>query len=182
MFEKSQVIVWEPNEVIYRVGDTPREAFLIIEGSVELFTDDGLRLNQIGTNEILGEASILLDTTRTVTAVAASVGAKATRIPKQYFTDLANRDMVTAALIRKTHYRLIDSNQQSNALGVELDNITRLFDQLDDLLDSRDPVVVELYQKLGEIRHKVTIDNHLAAYPTKGVKQQSNDETAEEFG
>ena len=182
MFEKNEIIVWDAGEIIYRAGDKSDEAYLIVEGSAELFTDDGLRLNQIGVNEILGETSILLGTNRTVTAAASSVGAKAKRIPRQYFADLSNRDKVAAALMRKTQYRLIDSNRQSNALGLELDTISRLLGQLSDLLDSRDPVVIELHQRLAEIKKTLTIDRHLAAYPTTGTHQQSESETADEFG
>ena len=182
MFEKNEIIVWDAGEIIYRAGDRPDEAYLIIEGSAELFTDDGLRLNQIGINEILGETSILLGTTRTVTAAASSIGAKAKRIPKQYFTDLSNRDKVAAALMRKTQYRLIDSNRQSNELGIELDTISRLLEQLSDLLDSRDPVVIELHQRLAAIKNTVTIERHLAAYPESGEQHQSVSETAKEFG
>ncbi|MEK9961383.1 MAG: cyclic nucleotide-binding domain-containing protein, partial [Rhodobiaceae bacterium] len=75
MLERDQFILWVSGEVIYRAGDPSQEAFLIMEGSVELFTAEGLRLNRIGANEILGETSLLLDTERTVTAIASTVGA-----------------------------------------------------------------------------------------------------------
>ena len=89
MLERDKYILWDAGEVIYRAGDPSNEAFLIMEGSVQIFTSEGLLLNRIGVNEILGETSLLLDTTRTVTAIASSVGAKATRIPRQYFADLS---------------------------------------------------------------------------------------------
>jgi len=83
MFERDKYIIWEAGEVIYRAGDPSNEAFLIMEGSVEIFTSEGLLLNRIGTKEILGETSLLLNVSRTVTAITASTGAKATRIPRQ---------------------------------------------------------------------------------------------------
>ena len=72
-----------------------------MEGPVQIFTSEGLLLNRIGTNEILGETSLLLNVSRTVTALAASTGAKATHIPRQYFEDIAARDQVTSALIAR---------------------------------------------------------------------------------
>ena len=67
MFERDKYIIWEAGEVIYRAGDPSNEAFLIMEGSVQIFTSEGLLLNRIGTNEILGETSLLLNVSRTVT-------------------------------------------------------------------------------------------------------------------
>ena len=61
MLERDKYIIWDANEVIYRAGDPSEEAFLIMDGSVELFTAEGLRLNRIGANEILGETSLLIE-------------------------------------------------------------------------------------------------------------------------
>ena len=47
MYEKNGVIIWEPNEVIYKVDDVPTCAFLIIEGAVMLYTREGLSLIHI---------------------------------------------------------------------------------------------------------------------------------------
>ena len=87
-----------------------------MEGTVQIFTSEGLRLNRIGTNEILGETSLLLKVRRTVTAITGSTGAKANRIPRHYFEDIAARNRVMVALIRKSQYRLIYRNTQSNML------------------------------------------------------------------
>ena len=126
IFERDKYIVWEAGEVIYRAGDPSNEAFLIMEGSVQIFTSEGLLLNRIGTNEILGETSLLLNVSRTVTAIAALTGAKATRIPRQYFVDIAARDRVMGALIRKNQYQLIDSTTQSYKLRTEIERLNVL--------------------------------------------------------
>ena len=116
MFGRDKYIIWEAGEVIYRAGDPSNEAFLIMEGSVQIFTSEELLLNRIGTNEVLGGNWLLLKVRRTVTAIAGSTGAKANRIPRQYFEDIAARDRAMGALIRKSQYQLIDSNTQSNML------------------------------------------------------------------
>ena len=49
-------INWKPYEVIYSAGDEPDAVYLIKEGTVVLYTPDGLKLNEIGDNEIFGES------------------------------------------------------------------------------------------------------------------------------
>ena len=160
MYEKNGVIIWEPNEVIYKVDDVPTCAFLIIEGAVMLYTREGLQLN-----EILGETSLLLEKNRTVTAISGNTGARAKRIPARYFTELTARDKVIGALIRKVQYRLIDSNLQSNNLAVNLDRITELVEMQIDRLDQEDPMVVELLERLKAVHQKVVFARDIIAYP-----------------
>lgn len=182
MLERDKYILWNGEEVIYRAGDASTEAYLITEGSVQIFTKEGLRLNRIGANEILGETSLLLNITRTVTAIASPTGAKATRIPRQYFEDLAARDRVAAALVRKSQFRLIDSNKQSNMLGLEIDRISDLVDRA--IGDAKDDpgTITELRQAIAKIRQQVVFDRHLAHYPTASEPSQSDSENADNFG
>ena len=165
VYEKSDIIVWDANEVIYKVDDVPTCAYLITEGSILLYTREGLQLNRIGQNEILGETSLFLDMKRTVTAISGPSGAQAKRIPPQYFTDIVARDKVVAALIRKVQYRLIDSNIQSNNLAVNLDRITELVEMHADRLDKSDPTVAELLERLSAVHQKVIFARDVIAYP-----------------
>lgn len=182
MLERDKYILWNADEVIYRAGDASNEAYLITEGSVQIFTKEGLRLNRIGGNEILGETSLLLNMTRTVTAIASPTGAKATRIPRQYFEDLAARDRVAAALVRKSQFRLIDSNKQSNMLGLEIDRISDLVDlAIDDAKDDTG-TITELRQAIAKIRQQVVFDRHLAHYPQASEPSQNDTENADNFG
>ena len=181
MLKRDNYILWDSKEVIYRAGEPSEEAYLIMEGSVELFTAEGLRLNRIGANEILGETSLLLDTERTVTAIASPVGAKATRIPRQYFADIAKRDKVTAALIRKIQFRLIDSNKQSNMLGLEIGNIADLVEELIQQESPDSAMITKLRGKLDAVLQQVVIDRHMAAYPNTQANAAGNEENAENF-
>ena len=49
-------INWKPYEVIYSAGEEPNGVYLIKEGTVELYTPEGLKLNEISdkmfTNKI----------------------------------------------------------------------------------------------------------------------------------
>ena len=124
MLEKGDVVIWDSNETVYEVGDKGFEAYLIVEGTVDILTSDGLRLSRLGKDEIFGETSLLLQTTRSVSVVAGKAGVTTRKIPKNYFDDIRRKDIVVAALIRKTQLRLIASNEQSNELSNELERIS----------------------------------------------------------
>ena len=68
MQDNGKSAIWEPGEVIYEAGNEASEAYLILEGYVNIETKDGLKLNRLGMGEIFGETSILLNVPRTVTA------------------------------------------------------------------------------------------------------------------
>ena len=180
--ERDKYIIWEAGEVIYRAGDPSNEAFLIMEGSVQIFTSEGLLLNRIGTNEILGETSLLLNVSRTVTAIAASTGAKATRIPRQYFEDIAARDRVTGALIRKSQYRLIDSNTQSNMLGTEIERLSVLVENAINNGFSDNADIDELRTTIARLRKQVVFDKHHAYHPSTMEGSRDDGENADNFG
>ena len=182
MFERDKYIIWEAGEVIYRAGDPSNEAFLIMEGSVQIFTSEGLLLNRIGTNEILGETSLLLNVSRTVTAIAALTGAKATRIPRQYFEDIAARDRVTGALIRKSQYRLIDSNTQSNMLGTEIERLSVLLENAINNGFSDNTAIAELRTTIARLRKQVVFDKHHAYHPSTMEGSRDDGENADNFG
>ena len=182
MFERDKYIIWEAGEVIYRAGDPSNEAFLIMEGSVQIFTSEGLLLNRIGTNEILGETSLLLNVSRTVTAIAALTGAKATRIPRQYFKDIAARDRVTGALIRKSQYRLIDSNTQSNMLGTEIERLSVLVENAINNGFSDNTAIDELRTTIARLRKQVVFDKHHAYHPSTMEGSRDDGENADNFG
>jgi len=182
MFERDKHIIWEAGEVIYRAGDPSNEAFLIMEGSVQIFTSEGLLLNRIGTNEILGETSLLLNVSRTVTAITASTGAKATRIPRQYFEDIAARDRVTGALIRKSQYRLIDSNTQSNMLGTEIERLSVLVENAINNGFSDNTAIDELRTTIARLRKQVVFDKHHAYHPSTMEGSRDDGENADNFG
>ena len=70
MIEKDGACIWNPNEVVYSAGEISTEAFLVVDGSVKIFSVDNLLLNMLGPDEIFGETSLILDECRSVNAVA----------------------------------------------------------------------------------------------------------------
>jgi len=123
MQRNNNSIIWNPGELIYEIGSIPEEAYLILEGYVNIETKDQFKLNTLGKGEVFGESSLLLGTKRTVTARADSQKVVANIIPKDYFMKLKNNDVVLSALIRKTQVRLMDANKKINQLANEVSEL-----------------------------------------------------------
>ena len=152
MHDNNNSAIWEPGEIVYQAGDIPKEAYLILEGYVNIETKDGLKLNRIGMGEIFGETSILLDLPRTVTAIVCTQKLVAKKIPKSYFTNLSKTNVILNALIRKTQIRLMDSNKQSNELANEL---SALLDELDSKAPAKRNLLEERIKKLRTNINKI---------------------------
>ena len=152
MQDNNNSAMWDPGEIIYQAGDIPEEAYLILEGYVNIETKDGLKLNRIGMGEIFGETSILLDLPRTVTAKVCTQKLVAKKIPKSYFTNLNKTNVILNALIRKTQIRLMDSNKQSNELANEL---SALLDELDSKAPAKRNLLEERIKKLRTNINKI---------------------------
>ena len=152
MHDNNNSALWEPGEIVYQAGDIPKEAYLILEGYVNIETKDGLKLNRIGIGEIFGETSILLDLPRTVTAKVCTQKLVAKKIPKSYFTNLSKTNVILNALIRKTQIRLMDSNKQSNELANE---VSALLDQLDSNTPPKKNLLEERIKKLRTNINKI---------------------------
>ena len=115
--DKLSIRNWEPNALIYDYNTPSFNAYYIIEGQVDIFTPRGLKLNSIGPSEVFGEASLLLDKKRSVTARAGTSGVKTKLVPKSYITDLQKSSPILSALLRNVQMRLVDSNENVRAGG-----------------------------------------------------------------
>ena len=145
--EKS--VIWNAGELIYSSGSESNEAYLIVEGYVNLETNDGFRLSRLGIGEIFGETSLLLGTKRTVTAKACDQKVIANIIPKDYFTKLSQTDVVLNAIIRKTQVRLIEANKKTNQLAMEISDLLSS-------IKSKGDGQNELAQRIANLRTKIT--------------------------
>ena len=103
-------ISWTAGEVIYKVGDEPDFAYLLIKGEVEIISEKGTRVGFINKDEVFGELSILLNTKRTVTAITLKES-KALLIPKiNLLNDYNNTSFFIRAILRSTYMRLTNLN------------------------------------------------------------------------
>ena len=97
MQRNNNSIIWNPGELIYEIGSIPEEAYLILEGYVNIETKDQFKLNTLGKGEVFGESSLLLGTKRTVTARADTQKVIANIIPKDYFLKLQKNHLLLNA-------------------------------------------------------------------------------------
>ena len=156
MQRNNDSIIWNPGELIYEIGSIPEEAYLILEGYVNIETQDQFKLNTLGKGEVFGESSLLLGTKRTVTARADTQKVVANIIPKDYFLKLKKNDVILNALIRKTQVRLMDANSKINQLANE---VSELLSSLkgDSKLDG------ELSSRITNLRKKISQINDIAS-------------------
>jgi hypothetical protein len=184
MFERDKYIIWEAGEVIYRAGDPSNDGFYDHGRVRPDFHERGAAAEPHRHERDSGRdvASSQCHPIRTVTAIAASTGAKATRIPMQYFEDIAARDRVTCALIRKNQYRLIDSNTQSNMLGTEIKRLSVLVEHAINNGFSDNTAIDELRTTIARLRKQVVFDTHHAYHPSTMEGSHDNGENADNFG
>lgn len=155
MIEKGDVCIWSAGEMVYSAGDISSEAFLVVQGSVRIYSPDNLLLNRLGPDEVFGETSLILDECRSVNAIAGSSGLTARKVPKTYINNMIGADPVLGAFLRKTQHRLIDSNRQSIELAMELDKVVgqleKHFAALDTVASDQDDILARML----EVKRKV---------------------------
>ena len=103
-------ISWTAGETIYKAGDESEFAYLLTKGEVEIISEKGTRVGFINENEVFGELSILLNTKRTVTAIALRKS-KALLIPREnLLNDYNKTSFFIKAILRSTYMRLTNLN------------------------------------------------------------------------
>ena len=106
----SKNISWTAGEIIYKAGDEPDFAYLLTKGEVEIISEKGTRVGFVNEDEVFSELSILLNTKRTVTAIAL-IESKAQLIPKKNLIDDYNKtSFFIRAILRSTYLRLTNLN------------------------------------------------------------------------
>ena len=119
MKAKKDINIWDPNEIVYKAGDKSVSAYLVLDGSAEIISADGVKLNSFGPNELFGEASLVLKSDRTVSVVAGPSGLSAKVISSANLRKRLQKDVFLSALVRKLETRLIAANQKIDTLSQE---------------------------------------------------------------
>ena len=143
-------VIWQPHEEIYKVGDAPTGAYLIVSGYVYLYTSGGLKLNRLGVNEIFGDASLILKKNRSVTAIAGEHEVHALFLPSRVIDSFMGKNKVIGAMIRKTNIRLNDSNIQSEELSKDLEDLMIMVKKTDKISDNITKLVENMRKKVNK--------------------------------
>jgi len=117
MKSRKDINIWDPNEIVYKAGDKSVSAYLVLDGSAEIISADGVKLNSFGPNELFGEASLVLKSDRTVSVVAGPSGLSAKVISSANLRKRLQKDVFLSALVRKLETRLIAANQKIDTLS-----------------------------------------------------------------
>ena len=117
MKSKKDINIWDPNDTVYKAGDKSVSAYLVLDGSAEIISADGVKLNSFGPNELFGEASLVLKSDRTVSVVAGPSGVSAKVISSANLRKRLQKDVFLSALVRKLETRLIAANQKIDTLS-----------------------------------------------------------------
>jgi CRP-like cAMP-binding protein len=114
----SERLSFEAGDVIFREGDAPDAAYVVIDGTVEITiqTPGGPRLvNTLGQSDVVGEAAIFGDVPRTATATA-KTRLEALRVCKDLFLNVVRGDADAAMqLNRILAMRLANTTAQLSA-------------------------------------------------------------------
>ena len=124
MHRKGDTLLFDPYEKIYAAGDKPTSAFLIVMGSVDIFTQTDLKVANLKSGEIFGEISLSLDSVRTVSAIAGSTGATLKMISKEVLDVIAKRQDLTSVMLEQAQRRLTSANKNLNTLAQELEHLS----------------------------------------------------------
>ncbi len=145
---KKNSIECKAGEKIYAYGDRPQFAYLIISGSVSIFSSSGNNLGTIGRDEVFGEISSYLERTHSVTAIA-KTNVIAIKIPKTRLKKIIkNTHPVIMGMLRSTYLRLSDSNEKNE---VFVEEISKLNQTLFDNKENSDEIVT----RINTIRKKI---------------------------
>ena len=117
MKSRKDINIWDPNEIVYKAGDKSISAYLVLDGSAEIISADGVKLNSFGPNELFGEASLVLKSDRTVSVVAGPSGLSAKVISSANLRKRLQKDVFLSALVRKLETRLIAANHKIDTLS-----------------------------------------------------------------
>ncbi len=99
-------VFWKAGTTIYNCNEKSEFAYLLKEGEVEIKSKNGTRVGFINKDEVFGEQSILLGTSRTVTAIATK-DSSAMQIPRQnLIKEYDASSLLIRAILRSTYVRL----------------------------------------------------------------------------
>tara|TARA_Y100001935_G_scaffold173754_1_gene143559 strand:- start:693 stop:1157 length:465 start_codon:yes stop_codon:yes gene_type:complete len=148
---KKEVSTWEPGQTIYKKGDPPEFAYLIISGVIEFFTVNEVLLGQAGPDEVFGEISCYLNRTHSVTAKSKThVVAKI--IPKQDLHKIISKTHpVIMGMLRSTYHRLADSNNKSEGYVKEIDKYSLMFEKSKENSENVQNRIDTIQEKLDKI-------------------------------
>ncbi len=142
---------WNPEDTIYKYGDQPEYAYLIVTGTVEFYSSQNFKLGEAGPSEVFGEISCYLNRTHSVTAKA-KTHVVAKKIEKNELSKIIQgTHPVVIGMLRGTYHRLMESNTKTEDYSKDVEKYSMMYNK--SLEDSE-----EIKDRISNIQEK--IDNN----------------------
>ena len=121
---KKKVIIetktYKKDDVIYSHNDLSNKVYLIESGEVKILSKHGLQLGILKEGEIFGEVGHIIESPRSVTAIAIDNTLIKVIDEKAIKEKMNNADPVLSAIIRGLSLRIGDANDLAEKFWLEL--------------------------------------------------------------
>ncbi len=117
---KHKQVKFDEGEIVYSLGDDAKNIYLIHSGHVSIRSKHGLELGLLGPGEIFGEVGHIIESPRTVTAVAMTNSLIRVIDEKTVKEKMNKADPVLAAIVRGLSLRIGDANALAEKHWLEL--------------------------------------------------------------
>ena len=111
---------YKKDDVIYSHNDLSNKVYLIESGEVKILSKHGLQLGILKEGEIFGEVGHIIESPRTVTAIALNNTLIKVIDEKAIKEKMNNADPVLSAIIRGLSLRIGDANDLAEKFWLEL--------------------------------------------------------------
>ena len=111
---------YNKDDVIYSHNDLSNKVYLIESGEVKILSKHGLQLGVLKEGEIFGEVGHIIESPRTVTAIAINNTLIKVIDEKAIKEKMNNADPVLSAIIRGLSLRIGDANDLAEKFWLEL--------------------------------------------------------------
>ena len=111
---------YKKDDVIYSHNDLSNKVYLIESGEVKILSKHGLQLGVLQEGEIFGEVGHIIESPRTVTAIALNNTLIKVIDEKAIKEKMNNADPVLSAIIRGLSLRIGDANDLAEKFWLEL--------------------------------------------------------------
>ena len=120
---------WNPNDIIYNIGEPPDYAYLIVTGTVEFYSSQNIILGDAGPSEVFGEISCYLNRNHSVTAKA-KTHVVAKKIEKNELSKIIKKTHpVVIGMLRGTYHRLIESNAKTEDYVKDVEKYSMMYEK-----------------------------------------------------
>ncbi len=151
---KKLVGAWNPGEIIYKFGDPPDYAYLIVTGEVEFYSEKNIKLGHAGPSEVFGEISCYLNRSHSVNAKART-HLVAKKIQKYELSKIIKKTHpVVIGMLRGTYHRLMESNSKAENYIKDVEKYSMMYNKSLEEAENIKNRIDTIKEKLDNVNEK----------------------------